>query len=194
MKTDKYVKNPKAGFFKAGCIKLMRFFFRSELAGFEEVDILRIGRGVIITNIIFKKLLRLNCESSFMVHFTSKVILPDAINIEDGEGASSVYASFATSSGCYFQAYNGINIGSGTRFGPGTKIISANHDLVDPESHVSAGPIEIGKDVWIGANTVLLPEVKIGDGAVIGAGSIVVKDVASKTVVAGNPARKISDI
>ena len=57
---------------------------------------------------------------------------------------------------------------------------------------VDFNPIEIGNDVWIGANAVILPEVKqIGDGAIIGAGSVVFKDVPPYAVVLGNPGRVI---
>ena len=50
-------------------------------------------------------------------------------------------------------------------------------------------PVRIGNDVWIGANCTILPGVSIGDGAVIGAGSVVTRSVASQTIVAGSPAR-----
>jgi len=53
------------------------------------------------------------------------------------------------------------------------------------------GPTEIGNDVWIGLRAIIMPGVRIGDGAVIGAGSIVTKDVAPYAIVAGNPARFI---
>jgi len=49
--------------------------------------------------------------------------------------------------------------------------------------------IRIGNDVWIGASSVILPGVKINDGAIIGAGSIVCKDVAANAIMVGNPAR-----
>ena len=51
--------------------------------------------------------------------------------------------------------------------------------------------MEIGNDVWIGMNAMILSGVKIGDGAVVGAGSVVTKDVEPYAVVAGNPAREI---
>lgn len=55
----------------------------------------------------------------------------------------------------------------------------------------SKGDIIIGNDVWIGLNTIILSGVKIGDGAVIGAGSVVTKDVKDYEIVAGNPAKHI---
>ncbi|MGC8677912.1 MAG: CatB-related O-acetyltransferase [Hydrogenobaculum sp.] len=57
------------------------------------------------------------------------------------------------------------------------------------QPHNSKGDMIIGSDVWIGIETLLMPGIKIGDGAVIGAGSVVVKDVPPYAVVGGNPAR-----
>ena len=56
------------------------------------------------------------------------------------------------------------------------------------------GSISIGKDAWIGVGSVILPDVQIGDGAVVGANSLVTKDVAPYTVVGGIPAKKIGTV
>lgn len=61
----------------------------------------------------------------------------------------------------------------------------------DPTEIISKGKIRIGSDVWIGSNCVLMGGIKVGDGAIIGAGSIVTKDVKPFTIVAGNPAKPI---
>ncbi|RWD71652.1 CatB-related O-acetyltransferase [Mesorhizobium sp.] len=53
------------------------------------------------------------------------------------------------------------------------------------------GPIKVGNDVWIGSRAIILSGVTIGDGAVVGAGSVVTKDVAPYAIVAGNPAKRI---
>lgn len=73
-----------------------------------------------------------------------------------------------------------------------TKNISTFHFLEDGTNQVEhKGAINIGNDVWIGNNVVILAGVTIGHGAIIGAYSIVAKDVAPYTIVAGNPAREI---
>lgn len=70
-----------------------------------------------------------------------------------------------------------------------------NHDL-SPETRSSMTPksIHIGKNVWIGANSVVLPGVTVGNGAVIAAGAIVTKDVPENTVVGGVPAKFIKKV
>jgi len=90
-----------------------------------------------------------------------------------------------------------ISIGDNTLIGPGTKIVTAKHSL-DAEKRkdwaVSCAPIKIEESVWIGAGAVILPGVTIGARSVIGAGSVVTKDVPSDTIVAGNPARIIKSL
>jgi acetyltransferase-like isoleucine patch superfamily enzyme len=61
-------------------------------------------------------------------------------------------------------------------------------------SHVKIAPVKISNKVWIGFNSIILKGVTIGEGAVIGAGSVVTKDVPAWTIVAGNPARVIREI
>lgn len=62
-----------------------------------------------------------------------------------------------------------------------------------PSFHVR-GQVVIGDDTWIGAGTILLPNVHIGKCAVVGAGAVVTHDVEDYSIVAGNPARKIGDV
>lgn len=61
-------------------------------------------------------------------------------------------------------------------------------------THVKVAPISIGHRAWIGLNTIVLAGVTIGEGAVVGAGSVVTRDVPPHTLVAGNPARQIREI
>jgi len=70
-----------------------------------------------------------------------------------------------------------------------------NHCL-DPahRKDVIPAPVHIGRDVWIGANAVILPGVTIGDGAVIAAGAVVTKDVPENTVAGGVPAKVIKSV
>lgn len=87
-----------------------------------------------------------------------------------------------------------VRIGNNVFIGPNTTICTIVHSLDSRkrnEGIMRALPVTIGNDVWIASNVVVLPGVKIGDRAVIGAGSVVTRDVDADTVVAGNPARVI---
>ena len=80
--------------------------------------------------------------------------------------------------------------------GPNVSIYTKNHktDLDKPmifQGFDKEKEVIIGNDVWIGANVIILPGVKIGDGAIIGAGSVVTKDVEEYSIVAGNPAKVV---
>lgn len=98
-------------------------------------------------------------------------------------------------SSCHFQDQGGITIGDGAQIGHCVVLATLNHPL-DPElrKNTVPKPIKIGKNVWIGSNSTVVPGVTIGDNAVIGAGSVVTKDVPENTVVAGVPAKKIKNI
>lgn len=94
------------------------------------------------------------------------------------------------------EAAGGVTIGARTLIGHGTKIISGNHGIPASGRRITEAksvrrPVFIGQDAWIGANCIILPGRNIGEGAVVGAGSVVTKDVAPFTIVAGNPARYI---
>ncbi len=95
--------------------------------------------------------------------------------------------------GCTILDTAPVAIGDKTLFGPGVQIYCADHHR--DRAKRSAGleralPVRIGKEVWIGGSAIILPGVSIGDGAIIGAGSVVTRDVAQGETVAGNPAGK----
>jgi maltose O-acetyltransferase len=87
-----------------------------------------------------------------------------------------------------------VTIGSRTLFGPGVQVYTATHPLDYQERATGleyAKPISIGEDVWVGGGAIICPGVSIGDRAVIGAGSVVTKDIPADTLAAGNPCRVI---
>ena len=98
-------------------------------------------------------------------------------------------------SGCHFQDQGGITIGDGALIGHCVTLATLNHGFA-PEDRATLypQPIRIGRKVWIGANSVVLPGVTIGDNAIVGAGSVVTRDVPPNGVVVGNPARLIKYI
>lgn len=90
-----------------------------------------------------------------------------------------------------------VKIGSRTLFGPNVQIYTATHP-VDPVERASgveyAKPISIGEDVWVGGSAVICPGVTIGNRCVIGAGSVVTRDIPDDVFAAGNPCRVIRSI
>ena len=96
---------------------------------------------------------------------------------------------------CTFFGRGGITIGNDVFIGPKVNLITINHDPNPENRSATYGrPIVIEDKAWIGINSTILPGVRIGYGAIVGAGSVVTKDVPPMTVVAGNPARFIKGI
>lgn len=93
--------------------------------------------------------------------------------------------------GCVVLDVCRVRIGSGTLIAPGVHIYTATHPLDARlrRTHELGRPVTIGEDVWIGGGAIILPGVTIGDRSVIGAGSVVTKDVPSDVVAVGNPCR-----
>lgn len=95
--------------------------------------------------------------------------------------------------GCLMMSAGGITIEDGAMIAANVQLISNNHDLYERQV-ITCRPVRIGKNAWIGAGATILPGVTIGDNAVVGAASVVTRDVAPDTIVAGNPARVIKHI
>jgi maltose O-acetyltransferase len=95
---------------------------------------------------------------------------------------------------CVFLDCAPIEIGDRALLGPGVHLYTATHPL-DPakrrEGLEYARPIAIGNDAWLGGGSIVLPGVSVGEAAVVGAGSVVTRDVPPGVTVAGNPARPI---
>lgn len=95
---------------------------------------------------------------------------------------------------CSLTAAENIVIGDQCMFANNFVVVDHDHDRKDGKilKELVSAPVKIGNNVWCGANVTVLKGVTIGDGAVIAAGSVVNRDVAAYSVVAGVPARKIS--
>ena len=104
-----------------------------------------------------------------------------------------VYVNF----GCTILDNAAVHIGHHTMIGPSVQIYTPAHPL-EAEARIQgwemAKAIVIGDEVWIGGGAILLPGVRIGSQAVVGAGAVVSRDVSPHSVVAGNPARVIREL
>ena len=89
-----------------------------------------------------------------------------------------------------------VRIGDFTLFGPGVQILTPLHPLnaASRREREFGKPIEIGADVWVGGGALILAGVHVGSRAVIGAGSVVTRDIPEGVFAAGNPCRVIRDV
>lgn len=98
-------------------------------------------------------------------------------------------------SGCCFQDQGGITIGDDTLIGHQVVLATLNHDITPSKrANLVPSPINIGKNVWIGAKAVVLAGVSIGDNAIVAAGAVVNRNVPKNAIVAGVPAKIIKMI
>ena len=124
-------------------------------------------------------------------HRRSKLLAMDGGTLEIGSNT-------ALGNGVSVNCMESIVIGEGVQIGPDTKIYDHDHDY-RAEGGLAAmkyktASVEIGNNVWIGADVTVLPGVAIGDNTVIGAGSVVTRNIPSGVVAVGNPCRALRDI
>ena len=94
--------------------------------------------------------------------------------------------------GCLFDGRRfEVRLGNDVSIGPEATILTLGHDPQSSTFADKGGPVVVGDRAWIAYRAVILPNVTIGEGAIVAAGAIVTKDVAPFTIVAGNPARPI---
>jgi len=154
-----------------------------------------------------------SCGKGVKIYPLAKITLPHMVDLDDhcrigdfvfmfaGEGVKIGKHTDVQPHTIFWGGGTTI-IGDRVSTGPGTVFLSATYShakglkMVDGLGEGAAqrkgGLLTVGNDVYIGAKSVIMP-VKIGDGAVIGAGSFVNKDVAPWTIVAGSPAKKIGE-
>ncbi len=178
-------QTPKPKLLRKLCLLFLRLVCK-DFSKLTQNDLANIGCNQILVNMAVSFLVRRKKFS--YLHFTSKIVDGDRIQA-NAAAQKSVLMFLASSPSLYIQAHNGIIFHGSFIGGPGIRIISSNHSLNgDLNEHIQEQPIEVGDNVWIGANAIILPSVVIGDGAVIAAGSVVTKDVKPYSLVAGNPA------
>lgn len=126
----------------------------------------------------------INVSDTFFIHSGCDIMVFKGAKLNLGSGYINRY--------CKIRCYNEITIGNGVA-------ISENFTIWDSDAHQMINgseptqPIVIGNNVWIGTNVTVLKGVKIGDGCIIAAGSLVTKDVPANCLAAGVPAKVIKE-
>ncbi len=137
-------------------------------------------------------------------HTVRRIFLRSLMKVDMGQGSAillglrlynrgylAIGAHSVIDRDCTLDGRGGITIGQNVNLAPEVMILTASHD---PDSHDFAGmekSVVVEDYVWVATRAMILPGVWIGRGAVVGAGSVVTKDVAAGTIVAGNPAKVI---
>jgi acetyltransferase-like isoleucine patch superfamily enzyme len=153
---------------------------------------MQVGGGVRLANIVVTWPHRIaigdRCSLEHHVYLNAAGGHAAGVAISIGEGTF-------IGSGCEFNAIERIHIGANCLIASGSRFIDHNHGIeagvpMKLQEEQSAA-IEVGADVWIGVNSIVLKGVSIGDGAIVAAGSVVTKPVPAYAVVGGVPARLI---
>lgn len=158
--------------------------------------------GFVLYNSIFKYLPSsnswINIGQKYLRYICGKLMLESCghnVNIEKG-ASFSTRCTIGNNSGIGINAKLGIvHIGKNVLMGPECVCLTRNHKFssidkpIIEQGFMEEKPIYISDDVWIGHRVIILPGIKIGKGAIIGAGSIVTHDVLPYEIVGGNPAR-----
>lgn len=146
--------------------------------------VLRLDRGMDRIRVEALKARMESCGKEVSVHWPVMIQGPERLTV----GEHVVINGFV-----HIWAHGGVSIGESTLIASHVAITSLTHDTQAgrfADSSV-AKPVRIGRNVWIGSHAVILPGVTIADGAIVGAGAVVTRDVAAGDIVAGVPAVSI---
>lgn len=194
-------KIKRSGLIETFYLIISYFFHR--IITLVEIFVLRIrGYRIDYSVSIGKKVyLFSSAKNSIIIGKNSK--LGDNVRLEAGfDGKIITGNNTLINHGSIIFIHKTLNIGDNSMISPNVFITDFNHkfphdrykNLLKSEKGYESKSVEIGANVWIGANSVILPGVEIGDNVVIGAGSVVTKNVPPNSLVVGNPGKIIKRI
>ena len=130
-----------------------------------------------------------------------KILLGDGVAIRDdviiaGSGTLIIGDNTSVNARTIIACYGHMTIGRNTMIAPMSYLLDIDHEIASTELPIAlqgyrTAPVFIGDDVWIGAQTVIVKGVTIGNGAIVGANSFVNRDIPSLVIAAGSPAKVI---
>jgi maltose O-acetyltransferase len=164
-------------------IRRLLYFFKEFLVKYLANNIVNKIPSYIIRHSYYKFFCRIKIGKGASIHMNTFI---DGKNVIIGK--NSVINRF-----CYLDGRGKLVIGDNVSISPHVHIITVSHDMNSPYFDNVFKKVEIKNYVWIGTRVIVLQGITIGEGAVIGAGSVVTKDVEPYTFVAGVPAVKIND-
>lgn len=141
-----------------------------------------------------------SCEIRQLIHEITGTEIPASTEIRlpfytDFGRNIKIGARVFINAGVMFVDTGGITIEDDALIGPGSFLISVNHKLEPAHrKELDLAPVIIKKNAWLGARSVVLPGVTVGENAVVGAGAVVTRNVPANTVVAGTPAKVIKKL
>lgn len=132
------------------------------------------------------------------IRFSGKTTIRNFVTFNASNGLIEFGENVGVNSYCSINAQVSVTIGNNSMLGEGVRIYDHNHKF-DGKSLMSKlgydrAPVSIGENVWIGSNTVIMKGVKIGNNSVVGAGSIVTKDIPPRTCFIGKQQPVLKEI
>ena len=156
------------------------------LRGLELFGAFIVGRLPVqrIRLLVYRKVLRIRIGQGTAFHWRATFFAPEGIEI----GSHSVIGN-----DCFLDGRSGLRIGSNVNIGGHVQVFTLEHDPHAPDFGTKGGPVIIGDYAYVATRAILLPDVEIGEGAVVASGAVVTKSVPPYTIVGGVPARVIGE-
>lgn len=153
----------------------------------------KIGRGARLGRCTIAINHKVNDERRYPIEIGERTIIHDNTLISSQGGFVCIGNDVSLNDFSVIYGHGGVVIGNGTRIAASTVIVSSAHGIDDPHTKIAESwfgkGIQIGDDVWLGAGVRVLDGITIGNRSVIGAGSVITKNIPAAVVAVGVPAR-----